>query len=358
MWHIANHAPVFCTGCNHLIPRGQPCLSDAPEELPPNANRRQFRHFHFACQECASGGVCYRTFASVQPTHIAEADGACGYCGEAVWRNARFASDYSLLWRGADGAASEPSPASILIFSRLAERLTPFEQLSRPTQLKFTKAGLGRKWGTWTPAEAAELYKRSVPWAVRAQGEDAVLEFLKGKQASHIKSKAAHPDLAKAIKNIVWWNERKNWSQGAKDMSKRDLSLVRLKEAMSAGGLAARAALRTAFWEAPVSAAENSIRVVRGGLPKGQAVKNVAEDTSRAAVSGSAVAIGVMALRIGFLANPAVGFVGTGLFAVSTAQRLVRAWRESPLTPLYLHFHPDCYQRYAAEVSAAASAGG
>ena len=47
-----------------------------------------------------------------------------------------------------------------------------------------------------------------------------------------------------------------------------------------------------------------------------------------------------------------------GIFAYSTIQRFGRAWQESialpesPLTPLVLYFHPDCYSRYAGEVSA------
>ncbi len=69
-------------------------------------------------------------------------------------------------------------------------------------------------------------------------------------------------------------------------------------------------------------------------------------------------AMAVTGMKVGFLLHPVTRTIGTGIFAVSTVQRLRRAWQESsavpesPLTPLVLYFHPDCYSRYAADVSA------
>ena len=190
MWRMTAPQAVTCSGWEHIIAKGQPVLSDAPEELPSSINRGQLRHFHLTCQECMSGGCCYQTYAAKQPTEMAEEEAACAYCGEAIRLRQQFAYDYSLALQGEDGAPGQPSPGLGLLLGRIAPKFSPFEALGAAT-----------------------------------------------------------------------------------------------------------------------------------------------------------------ALRVGFLANPVVAWAGTGIFAVSTARRLINAWQESPLTRLILYFHPDCYQRYAAELS-------
>ena len=372
MWHItaptpqarAGHpiaapAPLACTCCEHAFAPDSLVLSDAPEALPPGVDRTQLRHFHLACEECASGNVpCYQTYASRQSTHVAEEEVNCAYCGEAVWLRQRFASDYLLLLGGEDDAPGEPSPALVLLLSRIASKRTPFDGLSSATRWRFVRGGLGGKRGLRSPAEAADFYRRSVPWAIQAQGEQAVLDFIDGKQASHLRSVANSPHLSRDPRNIAWEAAKKNQDRGAKDMSRLDKLGVQAKNVAATGKLAARSALRAAASEAPISAVENSIRVFRGGLSKKQAAENTVIDTAGTFVVGGAIAIAVSALRIGFLAHPLVRPIGMGIFAYSTVQRLRRAWQESsalpesPLTPLVLYFHPDCYSRYAAEVSA------
>ncbi len=337
-----------------MIAKGQPILSEAPEELPANIARGQFRHFHALCQDCVTGGVCYQTYAAKRPTHTAKEEAACAYCGEVIWLRQQFAYDYSLFLRGESHTESPVNNSLFLLLGRAIEKLTPFDGLPPDLQQKFMQAGLGGVRGYRTYAQAAEFYRTSVPWGVRAQGPQAILDFLNGKHASHVQSFANNPHLAKNPKNIIWEPAGKNLRRGANDMSKFDKAANTVRNAAATGKAAGLAVLL----ELPVTAAENSIRVTRGSLSKRQAVRNAASDTGRAAVSGGAMTLVLASLKIGFvasaLANPAVsttvGVAGTGIFAVSAARRLKRAWQESPLAPLVLYFHPDCYRHYAAEL--------
>ena len=255
----------------------------------------------------------------------------------------------SSCWEARTTLRAKPSPALLLLLSRIASRRTPFDGLSSATRWRFVRGGLGGKRGLRSPAEAADFYRRSVPWAIQAQGEQAVLDFIDGKQASHLRSVANSPHLARDPRNLAWEAAEKNQDRGAKDMSRLDKLGVQAKSVAATGKLAARSALRAAAWEAPISAVENSIRVFRGGLSKKQAAENTLIDTAGTFVAGGAIAIAVSALRIGFLAHPLVRPIGMGIFAYSTIQRFRRAWQESsplpesPLTPLVLYFHPDCY---------------
>ena len=353
MWRMTAPALVACTGCGHMIAQGQPVLSEAPEELPASVARGQFRHFHISCQDCKTGGVCYQTYAAKQPTHTAEEEAACACCGEAIWLRQQFTYDYSLVLRSEDGAPGEPSPGLGLLLKRITAKLSPFEDLSAATQRIFRRAGLGGSRGLRTTTEAAEFYRSSVPWSVRAQGKATVREFINGKHASHVESFANNPHLGRNPENVLWEAAEKNQRRGARNMPKSDQLGARAKNiGAGTGKLAAKSAWFAALWEAPVSAAENAIRVARRGLSRRKAAEHTATDAARAAVSGAAIAVAVTVLRVGFLANPVVAWAGTGIFAVSTAQRLIRAWQESPLTPLVLYFHPDCFPRYAAELSA------
>ena len=347
MWQMTAPEPLACAGCQHAIAEGSSVLSDAPEALPPRVGRAQLRHFHLACEECESGNVsCYQTYASHQPTHVAEEEVNCVHCREAIWLQQRFAVDYILLPRGQDDAPVEASPATVPLLGRTA---TPFERLSSNARLKFVRAG-GQH---LNDVEAKALYNR-MPWAARAQGEPAIFRSLKEKHFSHIKSVKNHPDLATSPQNIIIENAKKNLKRGVKDMSKRDLYGAQAKNWLSANRtLAVRSALLAALLEAPISVAENSIRVRRGVISKERAAKNIGKATGRAALSGG-VAVVVMPILAPAMAPvaPVIAVVGTGLLAVSAVQRLRSAWGESPLTPLVLYFHPDCYSRYAAEVSA------
>ena len=360
MWRMTAPKPVACAGCEHLIAQGQPLLSDAPEELPSSINRaQQFRHFHLQCQDCKDGGVCYVTYARQQPTHTAEGEAACFYCGEAIWLRQQFAYDDSRVLKGEGDAETEISPVLFILLNKLIQKITPFEGLPKDLQQKFMQAGLGGIRGRRTTLEAAEFYRNSVPWSVRAQGEAAVREFTNGKHASHVESFANSPHLAQDAKNVIWEAGGKNLRRGTKDMSRLDRVSANVRNMAATGKAAARSAGRAALWEAPASAAVNIIRVFRGNLSRKQAAKNTAWDTGRAAASGGAITIAVTSLKFGFVAtapaNPAVGAVGavgTVIFAASTARHLIQALQESPLTPLVLYFHPDCFPRYAAEVSA------
>ncbi len=259
---------------------------------------------------------------------------------------------YTTSWDSTDGGEdnteSEVSPALTLILGRVTEKLTSFEELSKATQRKFQRAGGQRL----TFAQAKELYRRVIPWADKAQGEQAVLDRMRGQDFSHIESASNNPSIAADPQNIVLESPGRNPEPGARDYDKPDQVSAQAKNVGAATGkVAAKSAWYAALWEAPVSAVENSIGVLRGRLSKKRAATNTVKDTGRAAASGGAIAVAIVVLRIGFLAHPVVAWAGTGIFAATTAQRLINAWRESPLTPLVLYFHPDCYQHYAAELS-------
>ncbi len=94
-----------------------------------------------------------------------------------------------------------------------------FANLTDSLQRKFMDAGLRPEHGARTAAEAQTLYQESVPLFVRNYGEDAALQFLQGKDVSHIHSVHGSPHLASDTGNILWENSDINRARDASDMT-------------------------------------------------------------------------------------------------------------------------------------------
>ena len=94
-----------------------------------------------------------------------------------------------------------------------------YADLSARLQGKFERAGLGGDRGYRISSEAQSFYESTVPDAVKMQGEDAIWEFLNGKDASHIKSFENSPELVKTDSNFVWEGSSSNRARGSADMT-------------------------------------------------------------------------------------------------------------------------------------------
>ena len=129
-------------------------------------------------------------------------------------------------------------------------------------------------------------------------GPRAIREYLRGKDASHIKSVKNAPGIARLSDNVLWERHSRNVKRGAANMGFGD----RLRAAGTNGidaaksvgkraiGDASKATLWAALTELPVSAAEGFIRVAKGKKSKEEAAKDAASNTVRAGVAGGVVA--------------------------------------------------------------------
>ena len=210
-----------------------------------------------------------------------------------------------------------------------------YADLSVGLQSKFKAAGgLGGERGTWrTVTEAQSFYDNSVPDAVKMLGEDAVKEFLKGKDASHIRSFENAPELAKADSNFLWEALEANRARGAADMTGWEQIQINLSTgfesfAMVAKDVIPQAILYAVAIEGSISIIENSIYVYRGQKDIPTALQDTARNAAKSAViglvAGTAIA-GASALGAAPViaaAAPVLGVVGGALLVYSVANRL------------------------------------
>lgn len=148
-----------------------------------------------------------------------------------------------------------------------AARLQPvtWDTLSDATKRRFMQGGLGRGLGSRSEAMARRLFDKEVPKRVKALGEPALKDFLKGKHFSHIESVSNAPNKAKWPSNLVFENGAKNVARGSKNMTGGEVAAAKSANRLSAvktsfksvakGG--AKAGLVSAAMEAVVSVPEN-----------------------------------------------------------------------------------------------------
>lgn len=118
---------------------------------------------------------------------------------------------------GGKKAAVAASVTTAAAYSQILAASPAFGEFPLTLKVKFASAGLREAWRT-IPA-AGDFYGASVPQVVQNFGKDAVVEFLKGKHASHIKSVHNHLSLAMENGNIVWEAAKYNLKRGSADMT-------------------------------------------------------------------------------------------------------------------------------------------
>ena len=242
-----------------------------------------------------------------------------------------------------------------------------WHNLSPETRRLFQTRGLGRGLGLRAPTMAQRFYERSVPDAVRNQGESAVLHFIKGKDASHIRSVSRMPAWAKRPSNVVWEFAKKNRSRRGKNMSAPDLAAAKSVARTSAIRATAKGVARGGFIaaaiEAPVAGLENFFHWKRGRKPGRQAAADAAKSTVGAGAVGlvaTVVVAGIshgaavmgMSLTLGPAGMP-LAVAGAAMMVGSTACRLYRAIRHGmPLDEYYLYFcRRSCRIDYAWDLT-------
>lgn len=230
-------------------------------------------------------------------------------------------------------SAKEQITAVSLALNQVVDNVS-YADLSMQLQRKFTSAGLRGGPKHWrTPEGASGFYDASIPDAVKMLGEDGVVEFLDGKNASHIKSAANWRELARTDSNMLWENIDANNARGSADMSLFEQLNVRLDNGFDSFRLAAvkivpRAVFYAIAIEASVSIVENGIYVYRGKKDVSAALQDTSLNVAKSAVVGAlaggtvAGAVALGAAPVIATAAPALGVIGGCILVYSAADRI------------------------------------
>ena len=211
-----------------------------------------------------------------------------------------------------------------------------WDNLTPGTRRLFQTRGLGRGLGSRTPTMAQRLYEKSVPRVIRNTGENAVSDYLKGKQFSHKMSVANAPQRAKASSNIVLEKVRENVARGRRNMTSAEAAAAKRAGRASASKILAKSALKSgakagviaAAIEAPIAGMENYLHW-RGGRKTGkQAATDTAKSTAVAGGTGAAVSVPLMLIPLGPLGAP-VAIVGGTLLVGDTIYRITMATKRN-----------------------------
>lgn len=308
MWYGRAEGSMQCTKCNSDIPAGAACLSQLPWDLPVGIHRSDYKNFCIACCEWDHGGSP-APCCTLSPEHlqrkIVEDPSSCQRCRETVPRNARVFFWTFFDWPESTRSRSNPETRKLHSgggaspwFGGLGGRKGGWTRLEPGTQRKFRTRGLGRGQGPWAPAEARRLYE-TIPEPIRAAGDKAVRQFLRGRDASHIKPVSRYPDLAKDPRNLVWEDSSRNRSRGARTMTKAEVGSANASTLRS--GLAKRATsvAKQAAWAAALefilAGVENWFHWRRGRKTGKQAAKDTAKST---VTSLRTAAIGIIVMGV------------------------------------------------------------
>lgn len=389
MYIITAEENLHCAECVHDISAGSACLSQMPETMPEKFRRKKYENFCVSCAECESKGkpTCYVRFFAHWYAHREETKESvpCGYCGDSIRKGVLTPAQKIYAWPPEpesetvqdDGGGDAPigSAASGFAASSAAKSAGgsgAWNNLSPQLQRRFMTGGLrGRGLGYRTPAMARRLYEKEIPSAVRNLGEDAVRDFLKGRQFSHVKSVSNAPSQARLASNVILEDGAKNMARGSRNMTSAELAAAKSAGRASAVKIGAKSALIggakagavAAAMEAPVSGAENFLHWKRGRKSGAQAAKDAAKDTGVAAgvgIAAAGVAKGAALAGVGVSLGPfgtPLMIAGGGLMVASAAHRLIKAGKHDlPLDERYIHFckGKDCKTKFASEITQAA----
>ena len=342
--------------------------------------RVDFRNYCIGCPQCWAQGkhACY-------VRHL-DAGRSAGQtprslrCGRRIAAGAKAGVDIYYDWPGqtADEQSGTLTRSGIAGLSAAAQigtivRGIPdggFASLSGSLQRKFMDAGLRPEHGIRSTAEAQALYRESVPLMVRSYGEDAVRQFLHGKDASHIQSVHNAPQMAADSGNILWENSGVNRARGAADMTGWERFTAQGNNAVQTAGIvmrecataAATSALYAGLLETPVAAIENYIRYQKGVVSGEQAVKDAAKSIAQAAGTGAIAGVAIT-IAIGLGAGPIIATVapilmpiGLALYGISALKRILNALDNGlPLHQVGTYFCSlRCHTRFAYETGQSA----
>ena len=370
MWPMIADPDLRCTECKHTIQPGRLCLSELPEETPPGIPRNRFSNYCIGCPQCWAQGkhACYvRHLESQNRSAKTPRALPCVRCGQRIGAQEDAPIELFYEWpeeteltqqtnstrtkTASIGTAGAAMSIDTLI------RGAPdgsFSNVSDQLQRKFISAGLGGDRGFRSATEAQALYQSSVPYSVRNLGEEAVKEFLNGKDASHIQSVYNSPELAADPNNILWELRRINQARRAADMNALDQFQAHATNAFNASTIifrdclttAATSALYATIFEAPVTAVENYIHYRRGRKSAEEAIADVARDiknrATAAATLGFAINAAVLVLGAGPLlitVAPIIMTVGMALYSYSVLKRITDAMKEDiPLERVAIYY--------------------
>ena len=383
MWPMIAEPGLRCAECRHNILPGRLCLSELPEERPTDLCRGDFKNYCIGCPQCWSQGkhACYvRHLDSGESVGKTPRSLPCARCGRRIGAGENACVDIYYEWPGEaeDGVGSGLTKAGLAGLATATQvgtvvRGVPdssFANLTDGLQRKFMDAGLRPEHGARTAAEAQAFYQESVPLFVRNYGEDAVRQFLLGKDASHIHSVHNSPHLASDTGNIIWENSGINNARRALDMTGWeqftarssnffDASQIVMRECANA---AAMSALIAALLEAPVSGIENYIHYRKGHKAGEEAIKDAAKSIAVHAGSAAMVGVGVT-IAIGLGAGPIIATfapilvpVGLALYICNALKRILNALADGlPLHRVGTYFcSPRCHTKFAYETGQSA----
>ena len=387
MWHITDEEDMRCTECNHRIPSGAECISQMPPKMPENFRRNKYENFCINCTLCdqTRSGMdrrglqpledCYVRHLTIRIGHTPDQEKAagpvpCAYCSQTIPKNTKTFVQKMYAWPEHDPESESEGKAAhgSRPFGGASSGATAFRSgsgrwhdLSPETQQLFRTRGLGRGLGSRSPGMAQRLYEQSIPKSVRNAGDGAVREFLKGKDASHIRSVSNAPGQAKQPSNIVWENARANRARLGRNMTTTEVAAAKSANrasaftsvAKSAAGRAARGGIFAAVTEAPIAGVENYLHWKRGRKSGRQATKDAAKSAGVAGGMGAAGAAILGGVPLGPLGIPLmVG--GITLFAAGGVARIVKAAKHDlPLDEYRIFFckYGRCKTNFAREIT-------
>ncbi|WRH67076.1 MAG: hypothetical protein RSE13_00910 [Planktothrix sp. GU0601_MAG3] len=167
-----------------------------------------------------------------------------------------------------------------------------FENLPKGLRFKFSRAGVRAE--VRNLQQAAQVFE-SIPAQIRAQGPEAICNFLQDKDWSHIK---AHINGGGSqANNGIFENFRVNRSRGGADMTRKELATAKKVLADAAFktavaeivGATLKGAMVAGVIELVFSILENSLLYVEGKITKSELVKKVATATAKAAIAGGVI---------------------------------------------------------------------
>ena len=378
MWPMIAEPGLTCLECRHTIQQGRLCLSELPEETPPNVSRQDFKNYCIGCPECWAQGrhACYgRNIEARKPVPVPR-NLPCARCGVKIEAGRKAPADIYFEWpeaidesmkrrRAPDiGAVSTATGLETLI-----KGIPPnsFENLGESLQRKFATAGLGGDRGIRPAVEAQSFYADSIPYAIRNLGPQAVRDYVSGKDASHIQSVQNAPHLARENSNIFWENREINNARGSGDMSRLhqmqghatnafDATTIIFRDCLDSASIAA---LYAALLEAPVTTVENYFHYQKGRKTGEEAIKDAAESIANKMIVAGAVVFTVTAATIlipgtGTLLitiAPYLVPIGMTLYAYASLKRITKAMeRDLPLHQVGTFFcSTRCHTRFAYE---------
>ena len=218
-----------------------------------------------------------------------------------------------------------------------------FAELPQTLKTKMVMAGLGGEQGFRSVSAAESFYESSIPDVVKNFGKDAVVDFLDGKHASHIKSVHNDPSLAMKDSNIVWEAAEKNLARGSSNMTGAELAEANIANLVDAAGIVAVEALETAAvaacvgmaLEGVVSLGENLIYVYAGERTAKEAAldmaKNMAKKGALSAVSGAVISVAIACGAGPVLSSmaPVIVTVGGTIYVIGAVNRIAGAYKET-----------------------------